>query len=390
MEKFIGLLIIFVTSIVTGCSGGNTSGATPTTYYKLPAAFVFANQTTIGGAVHKPLVLTGSITPFAGNTAGSVNSAGFLNYSGANARFNHPTDITTNGTSFYVADYLNNAIRQIDKNGSVTTLSCTDINGIPIGFNRPTGVTADRFNVYVTDSGSNTVRIIDIATKKVTVIGSTTGAAGSVDVVGAVGATADVTVARFNLPTGITTDGTYLYVADYGSHTIRMIEIATHAVYTLAGSSGLAGSADGIQAAARFNYPARLTTDGYNLYVTDFMNRTIRKIAITTGAVTTIAGQANTPPGRDDADAVIGINARFNQPNGITTDGANLYVSDSYNNTIRKISLTAPYAVAKIAGVTYVDAVGLTPLFNTPLGLTTDGTALYLIDSANNSIRKIN
>ena len=128
-------------------------------------------------------------------------------------------------------------------------------------------------------------------------------------------------------------------MSDYGNHTIRKIVISSRAVVTLAGSAGTAGSADDTKDSARFNLPAHITTDGSNLYVADFRNRTIRKIVIATGTVTTLAGSAGIPGTTDGA----GADARFYQPNGITTDGVNLYVTDSsvYANNIRKVVISS-------------------------------------------------
>ena len=112
-------------------------------------------------------------------------------------------------------------------------------------------------------------------------------------------------------------------MADAGKHTIRKIVIATGAVTTLAGSAGSYGSTDGTGASARFYGPREITTDGTNLYVSDMNNHMIRKIVISTGVVTTIAG--STSSGSTDAT---GTSARFNNPRGITTDGASLYVAD--------------------------------------------------------------
>jgi len=77
--------------------------------------------------------------------------------------------------------------------------------------------------------------------------------------------------------------------------------------------------------------PYGITTDGTNLYVVDKGNNRIRKIVISTGAVTTLAGSSQ---GSTDAT---GTSARFYRPRGITTDGTNLYVSDSDIHRIRKI-----------------------------------------------------
>ena len=380
MRKWSILLLVLIAGIISGC-GGSSSGTAPTINYGLPTAAVLPTSATMGGTVQKKaLVMNAAIEPFAGAITGPLGTAGLLDGTGAVARFSHPTDITTDGKNFYVADYLNNAIRQIDATGVVQILTCTDIaTGLPIAFNHPTGITTDGVNIYVADSGSNTIRMIDITTKKVTIIGSTTGVAGSID-------SPVITDVRFNQPIGITTDNINVYVTDAGNNTIRWFDIATRNVHTLAGTAGSAGAADGTQTNARFNSPARLTTDGTSLYVTDFLNRTIRKVDIATGTVTTIAGNASVGPGRVDATG-IGTVAIFNQPNGITTDGSNLYVTDSYNNTIYSID-KATLVVTKIAGSTGVNGFSNT-LLDTPTGLTTDGTALYVADSVNNTLRMI-
>jgi hypothetical protein len=140
------------------------------------------------------------------------------------------------------------------------------------------------------------------------------------------------TAVTFNYPRGITSDGINLYVADYGNRIIRQIVIATGVVSTLAGTAGTAGAADGTGTAATFNYPWSITSDGTNLYVADFGNSTIRKIVISTGVVSILAGTAGV---RGAADGT-GTAATFYRPQGITSDGSSLYVTDS-GNTIRKI-----------------------------------------------------
>jgi len=92
------------------------------------------------------------------------------------------------------------------------------------------------------------------------------------------------------------------------------------AVTTLAGT-GSSGSANGTGTSASFNYPRGITTDGTNLYVADKSNHLIRKIVISTGAVTTLAGT-----GSSGSANGTGTSASFYYPNGITTDGTNLYV----------------------------------------------------------------
>ena len=115
-------------------------------------------------------------------------------------------------------------------------------------------------------------------------------------------------------------------------HTIRKIVIDNASVTTLAGKAGSWGSTDGQGADARFNKPNGITTDGTNLYVTGYENNRIRKIVISTGVVSTLAGSS---AGYTDHET--GLSAQFDFPWGITTDGKSLYVIEMNNHRIRKI-----------------------------------------------------
>ena len=127
------------------------------------------------------------------------------------------------------------------------------------------------------------------------------------------------------------------------AHKIRKIVIATGAVTTLAGS-GAAGFADGTGPSAIFRKPAGIVTDGTNLYVADRKNHRIRKIVISTGVVSTIAGSSTSGP----TDGT-GAAASFKNPTGITSDGTNLYVADRDNHKIRKIVISTG-VVTTLAG----------------------------------------
>jgi sugar lactone lactonase YvrE len=264
--------------------------------------------------------------------------------------------------------------------GSAGLSGSTDGTGTAARFNMPFSITTDGTNLYVTDSNNHTIRKIVISTGAVTTLAGSAALSGSTDGTG--------TAARFSYPEGITTDGTNLYVADTSNHTIRKIVISTGAVTTLAGSATLSGSTDGTGTAARFNSPSSITTDGTNLYVADTSNHTIRKIVISTGAVTTLAGSAALSGSTDGT----GTAARFSYPDGITTDGTNLYVADDYYATIRKIVISTG-AVTTIAGSPgsygYVDGTGSAATFYDPAGITTNGSSLFVADYYENTIRKI-
>src|SRR5512143_3454369 len=164
-----------------------------------------------------------------------------------------------------------------------------------------------------------------ITTGVVTTLAGSAGVPGSTDGTG--------TAATFHTPYGIATDGTSLFVADTGNNTIRKIDIASGVVTTLAGSAGVTGSTNGTGAGASFNHPAGITIDGTILYVADTGNDIIRKVVISSGVVTTLAGIAGNP-GSFDAT---GTAASFARPVGIASSGSILYVADTLNSTIRKV-----------------------------------------------------
>jgi hypothetical protein len=181
--------------------------------------------------------------------------------------------------------------------------------------------------------------------------------------------------ARFRNPLGVVPDGAgNLYVADTDNDTIRKVVLATGAVTTLAGTAGSIGYADGIGAAARFNGPTGLATDGAgNLYVADTGNNTIRKVVLATGVVTTLAGNATLPGSADGT----GPAARFISPRGVALDGAgNLYVADEGNHTVR-VMVLATGAVTTLAGAAgmygNMDGTGAAARFNSPFGVAADG-----------------
>lgn len=232
----------------------------------------------------------------------------------------------------YVADTLNNTIRKIASNGTVSTFAgqasqegTSDGNGSGARFASPSGVAVDGAgNVYVTDTANNTVR-------KITSSGTVTTLAGVARTNGSTDGTG--TAARFSNPSGVAVDSSgNLYVTDSGNHTIRRITPAG-VVTTFAGLAGSTGSSDGSGTLARFNAPSGIAIDSAgNLYVADTGNHAIRKIT-SARAVTTIAGRAGVS-GSTDAT---GDTARFLEPTGITVDAAgNVYVADTSNNTIRR------------------------------------------------------
>jgi hypothetical protein len=334
--------------------------------------------------------------------AGTSGSHGVLDATGTAARFMGPAYVTSYGNYMYVTDASANNIRRIDITtgevsifaGSATGESgVQDNTGTLARFYLPVGITNDGTNLYVVDNGNSNIRQIAISGAAVTTIaGSTTGVSGWADTPG--------TTARFNLPIGITRIGTNLFVSDSENCTIRKIDLssAPFAVSTLAGSTLNCSYANsptgGTGTTARFHYPTGLTTDGASfLYVTDTLNNDVRKINASTGETTLVAGGnfllSNSGVGSTDA---IGDSARFHLPYGITTDGTNLYVTDTYNYTVRKIVIatgfvSTPAGMVAVSGLT--DGTGPNARFGRPMGVIYINGALYVADYSNGSIRKI-
>ncbi len=197
------------------------------------------------------------------------------------------------------------------------------------------------------------------------------------------------TNARFNGPEGVALDASgNVYVADTGNYTIRKITPAG-AVTTFAGFAGSSGSTDGT-AAARFELVQGVCVDGSgNVYVSDSTNDTIRKIT-SDGVVTTFAGAAHQIGSTDGAGSI----ARFSYPIGIAVDAfGNVYVADNGNSTIRMI--TPAGFVTTLAGLVGApgsdDGTGSGARFNFVTQLVYDSTAgvLYAADTGNDTIRQI-
>ncbi len=217
-------------------------------------------------------------------------------------------------------------------------------------FTSPSGVAVDGAgNLYVADAGKNQVLVIDATSHAVSVLAGN-GTAGSVDDAAA--------NAEFKAPTGIAVDATgNIYVADTGNNSVRMIAASTHAVTTIA---------------TGFNAPRGVAVDAAgNVYVADTGNSIIVKLAAGTFTASTLAGNGQLGD-VDDAAA----NAEFNSPTGVAVDAAgNVYVADSNNNAIRLIA-AGTHGVSTVANG-----------FSTPIGVAVDAAGtIYVADTSHNLI----
>jgi len=326
-----------------------------------------------------------TFTTFAGLPPGSADGTGSA------ARFNSPSGVAVDSAgNTYVADTVNSTIRKITPAGVVTTFAglagstgSANGTGSAARFNGPVAVTIDNIgNIFVADTNNHTIRKITPAR----VVSTFAGLAGNDGSANGTGSTA-----RFTFPSALAVDSANnIYVADTDNSTIRKITPA-RVVSTFAGSAGSIGTADGTGSAARFNFPAGVAVDRAgtgNIYVGDTSNFTIRQIT-PAGVVTTLAGS---PLMRGGANGT-GSAARFLLPEGMAVDsGGNIYVADQDASTIRKI---APGGVVSTFAGSFtksgsLNGTGSAARFNLPADVAVDSSNnLYVADSNNCTIRKI-
>lgn len=309
---------------------------------------------------------------------------GFLDGSKEKAQFNWPTGVAMDGKrNIYVADFSNNLIRRINNYGGVVTFvgsghgAFADGKGKYAHLKGPDNIAIGKDgNIYVADADNFRIRKVAPDGVITTVAGS--GIRGYRD--------GDLKTAMFAYPTGIAVDKDgNVYVADRGSHTIRKIVNGSY-VATLAGN-GYPAYADGNGVKTHFREPVSVAVDQAGIvYVADSGNNAIRKIT-PDGDVSTLAGGSG--PGYRDGK---GREARFSWPTGIAVDGVgNIYICDSQNNRVRRI--TPEGVVSTVAGSSvpgFADGSGYQAQFRFPTGIEVDRMGnIYVADSGNNRIRKI-
>ncbi len=258
----------------------------------------------------------------------------------------------------------------------------------------PSGVTVDGSgNIFIADSHHNRVR-------EVFATGANAGKIATVAGDGSAGYDAAATVATstsLNQPGGVAIDGAgNLYIADTNNNVIRKVNLTTGAISTAAGNGAPGYTGDGAAAtSATLNSPEGVTLDAASdLYIADTNNDAVREVVAATGNISTIAGDGTGAPGFS-GDGGLAIHAKLNAPYGVALDASgNLYIPDSGNNRVRVVNTSGNINTFAGNGTpAYLgdgSAATSAELYS-PLGVACDPAGnVYIADARNYVVRKVN
>jgi hypothetical protein len=275
------------------------------------------------------------------NTQAGNGTGGFAGDGGAatSAELKIPFGVAVDSAgNTYIADAQNNRVRMVSIAGTIATVAGNGHAGsggdggpaVSASLNNPSGVAVDAAgNLYIADQYNNKIRLVTTAGVISTFAGTGT--------VGNGGDGGHATAAELYDPAGVALDGLgSLYIADTNNHRIRKVNISTGTITTVAGSGAVGyGCAAGVATAVGLHNPFGVAADGLgNIYIADTYNQCIRKVA--SGNITTLAGNGVANFGGDGGPAT---SAALNYPTGVAVDGVgNIYIADVVNNRVRMVT----------------------------------------------------
>jgi len=364
--------------------------------------------------------------------AGALGGPGVAPGNGSNARVTsvYALGRAANSDVYYVGD-VNGVVFKLTPPSTLEHVAGRPYAGLSTNgvgsaatFTRINAIFVDDANDRVVISDVGTVRVLTLSTRAVTTVPTPMGRpgrAGGIVVVGndaylsvqtrstinrvdlTTGASTDIaggsnqpgfvdnavgTSARFSAPSGVALIESTLYVADTGNHRIRAVDLTnTNAVTTLVGTD-VAGC-DGTNP---LSSPVGLTTDGLNLYVTDTGTHTIRLVNVAAKAVSTYAGTCNMPGTRDGTRTSINpaLVAQLNVPIGIVpnTEGTEFFVGEQSSGVLRSIvGMAVSTPIGTRAQTGTTDGPGSVARFGGPPLVASDGARVFVSDSESKTLR---
>jgi trimeric autotransporter adhesin len=354
--KYIGILIVLATSyrvtaqgiINTVAGNGITQyigDGSPATNFSLGGPRgVWVDRK---GAVYVANYYTTRISKIYHDTMSTIMGNGSSTYTGdggqaSAATFKNPDGICMDTAgNFYITDEIADVVRKVDKSTGVITTVCGDGGGSFGGDGGPaTGANMElpraacvdlAGNIYVPDYGNHRIRKVNFATGIIsTVAGNGTN--------GYSGDGSAATSAQISYPTSVSTDiNGNIYFSERGNHTVRKITVSTGIISTVAGRGTQGYTGDGgLATNAELNEPSCVYVDKHGfLYITDYGNNVVRAVT-DVGFISTIAGNGSYGYAGDGGPA---INASFLRPSSIFVDDSGyIYIADGDNSAIRKMT----------------------------------------------------
>ena len=319
------------------------------------------------------LLSNGTVSTFAGNgTAGYSGD----NAAATSAEIDNPAGIALDSAgNLYIADTSNNVVRKVDTSGKITTVAgnqsltpgqpgnYTGDGGAAVSaqLSGPLAVALDsQGNIYIADSGDNVVRKVTVSTGNIsTYVGG------------------NLTQGRLNHPWGLAFDSANnLYIVDNGNHRVAKYVYngtGTNPLTNFAGNGTSGFSGDGGQATlAMLNNPSGIALDSAgNVYIAEnIVTGRIRRVAASTGIITSIAGSGRSGYSGDGGPAT---SAQFSSPRAVAVDNktGNIYIADSGNSVIRMLQATSIAANNAASGQTQVSPGSLASIYGSGFATTT-------------------
>ena len=296
-------------------------------------------------AIRQVSFSTGIITTVAGDGTAGTSGDGS---SAISAQLNEPWGVTVDASgNIYFADYFNHVIRKVDAStGNISRVAGNYTSGfsgdgasaISAQLYFPSGVALDASgNIYIADGGNGRIRKVTVSTGIITTVAGTTSTGYNGDNIAATSAKLSSSA---NIGVALDASGN-IYIADEYNHRIRKVTVSTGIITTVAGNGTFGFSGDGGAAtSAQLYWPEAVTIDGSgNIYIADYNNNRIRKVTVSTGIISTVAG---TGTAGYNGDGIAATTAQLNYPTGMIVANGYLYIADAGNNRIRQVAVSLP------------------------------------------------
>ena len=400
VDSFTGVITTFAGN---GTSGfGGDGGPAVNAQLSFPRGLAFDGDgnllvaDTQNNRVRKVEVLTGVITTVVGDGRFAFSGDGGLAIS---ASLRAPHDVAVDGLgNLIIADTFNNRVRQVDAASRVISTVAGDGNfgysgdagqATSASLRQPESVAiGDRNNIFIADSSNHRVRQVEVSTGVIT----TFAGDGNSGYSGDGGPAASASLFQ---PGGLAFDGDgNLFIADTGNHRVRRVAVFSSVISTVAGdgTAGFSGE-DGVATLASLDSPEGVVLDAFgDLFIADTGNHRIRRVGANDGLITTVAGQASSGFSGDGLPAT---SATMFEPHGVALDAeGSLFIADTGNSRVRKRDASTGI-ITTVAGDGNLGSSGdrgaaTLARLRSPEGIAVDSQGnVYISDTLNSRVRKV-